>query len=89
MITDSYPLVKISTVSVLYEYGPMKTHSVYMAYIVVPGLRDPRITLVDTLQRVANAAKKDALLVQVVANGMNKIDLLDPNSFERMEITVG
>ena len=72
----------------LYEYGPLKTHSVYMAYIVVPGIRDPSMGLVDTLQRIANAAKKDALLVRVDPGCLTPEDLDRPDCFDKMRITV-
>ncbi|XP_055349461.1 uncharacterized protein LOC129596252 [Paramacrobiotus metropolitanus] len=79
--------VKFGTDFVLYEYGPSKTHSLYMAYIVIPGLRDPSLNMVDTLQRVANAAKKDALLVRVTTDAVSEQEIATYDSFVRMKIT--
>ncbi|OQV18001.1 hypothetical protein BV898_07943 [Hypsibius exemplaris] len=79
--------IKFGTDFVLYEYGPLKSHSIYMAYIVVPGIRDPSMGLVDTLQRIANAAKKDALLVRVAADHLSLDELNLPGCFAQMQIT--
>ncbi|XP_055337718.1 uncharacterized protein LOC129587815 [Paramacrobiotus metropolitanus] len=72
---------------VLYEYGPSKTHSLYAVYIVIPGLRDGGLSVLDTMQRAANAVKKDVLMVEV-ANGNRSADqLLQPDCFQYFQIT--
>ena len=72
----------------LYQYGPSKTHSVYLVYVIIPDLRDPGIIMLDTLQRIANATKKDGLLVQVTPGHLSEEQICQTHSFSQMKITV-
>ncbi|OQV13347.1 hypothetical protein BV898_12457 [Hypsibius exemplaris] len=78
--------LKFGTDFALYEYGPSRTHSLYSAHVIVPGIRDSGVSVLDAMQRACNTVKKDVLLVEVVASGLSADDLLAPDSFVKMEI---
>ena len=74
--------------SVLYEYGPSVSHSLYSVYVLVPGVRDSGLAAVDAMQRASNTVKKDLLLVRVSSPGLTLEDRMAPDCFTKMLLTV-